>query len=89
LHFISGCLFHYGQAVWRQINSCGLATKYKEDKKFHLAVKKLIALSFVPISDLVTAFELIEPQFDDDADEFIYYMEKTWIGEKKRRGKIN
>ncbi|CAF1687786.1 unnamed protein product, partial [Adineta ricciae] len=36
---------------------------------------------------VIKAFELIIDDFtDDDADEFLDYFEKTWIGERKRRG---
>ncbi|CAF1689814.1 unnamed protein product, partial [Adineta ricciae] len=65
----------------------GLQNKYQEDKSLHLNIKKLIALGFVPIVDVVKAFELVSDDFtDDDSDEFIQYFEKTWIGERKRRG---
>ena len=63
--------------------------KYQEDKCFYLNVKKLLALSFVPVSDVIKAFELIVNDFDDDADDFLGYFEKTWIGEPKRRGKAH
>ena len=89
LIIISGCLFHFGQCVWRHIQDSGLTKKYHEDNDFHLNVRKLIALAFVPLIDVIKAFELLENEFDDDADEFIYYFEKTWIGERKKRGKIN
>ncbi|CAF4368619.1 unnamed protein product [Rotaria sp. Silwood2] len=83
-----GCLFHFGQAVWRQVQSKGLTTKYREDEYFRLNVKKLIALAFVPVGDVTTAFDLVAEQFDDDADDLLDYFEKTWIGERKRRGKF-
>lgn len=83
---ISGCLFHFGQAVWRQVQSNGLATKYTEDECFRLNIKKLIALAFVPVGDVTAAFDLVAEQFDDDADDLLNYFEKTWIGERKRRG---
>ncbi|CAF4818092.1 unnamed protein product [Rotaria magnacalcarata] len=81
-----GCLFHFAQAVWRQVQSKGLATKYKEDECFRLNVKKLIALAFVPVGDVTTACDSVTEQFDDDADDLLDYFEKTWIGERKRRG---
>ena len=49
-------------------------------------MKKLIALVFVPLGDVTTAFELIADQFDEDTDDLLDYFEKTWIGEPKRRG---
>lgn len=50
-------------------------------------MKKLIALAFVPVGDMTTAFDLVAEQFDDDADDLLDYFEKTWIGERKRRGR--
>ncbi|CAF3646667.1 unnamed protein product [Rotaria socialis] len=75
-----GCLFHFSQAVWRQVQSKGLTTKYNEDEYFRLNVKKLIALAFVPLDKVTTGFDLICDQFDDDADDLLEYFEKTWIG---------
>ncbi|CAF0971024.1 unnamed protein product [Rotaria magnacalcarata] len=63
-----------------------LTKKYQEDKSFHLGNKKLIALAFVPVLDVIKAFDLIADDFDDDADDFLGYFEKTWIGESKKRG---
>ncbi|CAF5029474.1 unnamed protein product, partial [Rotaria socialis] len=60
--------------------------KYQEDKSFHLGIKRLIALAFVPVLDVIKAFDLITDDFDDDADDFLGYVEKTWIGEPKKRG---
>ena len=82
-----GCLFHFGQRVWRQVQSKGLSTKYQQDENFRLNVKKLIALAFLPVSDVVTGFDLVAAEFDDNADDFLDYFEKTWIGERTRRGK--
>ncbi|CAF2118495.1 unnamed protein product, partial [Rotaria magnacalcarata] len=41
---------------------------------------------FVPVLDVIKAFDLIADDFDDDADDFLGYFEKTWIGESKKRG---
>ena len=86
--FVIGCLFHFSQAVWRQVQNKGLATIYREDECFRLKVKKLIALAFVAVDDVTTAFDLIAAEFDDDADDLLEYFEKTWIGQPKRRGKF-
>ncbi|CAF2249018.1 unnamed protein product [Rotaria magnacalcarata] len=80
------CLFHFGQCIWRNIQNHGLQKKYQEDKSFHLNIKKLIALAFVPVLDVIKAYESIVDDFEDDADEFLDYFEKTWIEERKKRG---
>ena len=82
-----GCLFHFGQSVWRHFRNKGLSNKYQEDETFRLNMKKLIALAFLPLSDVVTGFDLVAAVFDDDADDFIDYFEKTWTDEPRRGGK--
>ncbi|CAF2872592.1 unnamed protein product [Rotaria sp. Silwood2] len=64
----------------------GLSTKYREDENFRLNVKILIGLAFLPLSDVITGFDLVAGEFDDDADDLLDYFEKTWIGEPRRRG---
>ena len=46
----------------------------------------LLALAFVPVVDVIKAFELVANKLsdDDDNDEFLDYFEKTWIGEPKK-----
>ena len=66
----------------------GVAKKYLEDKSFHFNVKKLIALAFVPVSDVIKGFAVVADEFDDDAEDLLGYFEKTWIGEPKKRGKL-
>ncbi|CAF1611635.1 unnamed protein product [Rotaria magnacalcarata] len=81
-----GCLFHFSQAAWQQVQSKGLTTKYNEDEVFRLNVKQLTALTFVPLDQIIIGFDLICDQFDDDADDLLEYFEKTCIDEPKRRG---
>lgn len=75
--------------MWRHVQSKGLSNKYEDDENFRLNVKRLIALAFLPLSDVVAGFDLVAADFEDDdiVDEFIDYFEKTWIGEPRRRGK--
>ena len=39
------------------VKSLGLMEKYKNDTDFRLRVKKLAALPFVPVADVVATFE--------------------------------
>ncbi|CAF2497876.1 unnamed protein product [Rotaria sp. Silwood2] len=64
-------------SVWRQVQNKGLTTKYNEDEYFRLNVKKLIALAFVPLDQVITGFDLICDQFDDDADDLLDYFAKN------------
>ncbi|CAM4954693.1 unnamed protein product [Rotaria socialis] len=62
----------------------GLSTKYHEDENFRLNVKKLIALAFLPVPNVIADFYQIACEFDDDSDDLLNYFEKPWIGEPRR-----
>jgi hypothetical protein len=64
-----------------------LSKEYQEDENFRLSIRKILSLPFVPVEDVVEAFHSIEGDFEDDAESLIQYFEKTWVGEKKKRGK--
>jgi hypothetical protein len=76
-----------GQSVWRDVQSLGLQNKYINDEVFRLNVNKLIALAFVPVDDVSKAYSSMIIDFHHDADELLQYFEKTWVGQKKTRGK--
>ena len=78
-----GCLFHFGQCLWRQIQSLGLQTKYTNDDKFRVNVKKLMGLAFVPVSDVIKGYSSIMKDFDAEDNDLLNYFERVWVGEKK------
>ncbi|CAF4480594.1 unnamed protein product, partial [Rotaria sp. Silwood2] len=41
---------------------------------------------FFDADKVTNGYELIAEQFDDEADDLLDYFERTWIGERKRRG---
>ena len=53
------CFFHLGQAVWRNVQKLGFTRKYMDDDEFRLNVKKRICLAFVPVDDVILAFEAL------------------------------
>ena len=56
---IQFCFFHLGQAVWRNVQKLGFTRKYMDDDEFLLNVKKRICLAFVPVDDVIFAFEAL------------------------------
>ena len=87
---INGCFFHFCQCVWRKIQSLGLQKMYSENSTFALQVKQLCALAFVPVHDVVYAFEeLIESEYYIENKSLfqpiLNYFEDTWIGRPVRR----
>ncbi|XP_024875569.1 uncharacterized protein LOC112456975 [Temnothorax curvispinosus] len=88
---ISGCLFHFSQCIWRHVQSCGLQYNYNSDLRFCLNIKMLMALAFVPVHDVLEAYDelIVSPFFEENEDalnELIRYFERTWVGERRRTG---
>ena len=81
-----GCFFHFGQCIWREIQSLGLQNKYINDEKFRINVKKLMDLAYVPVSDVIKAYSSIATDFDVEDNDLLHYFERVWIGPKKGRG---
>ena len=74
---MSGCLFHFGQCVWRQLQADGFSVAYNTDAKFAKRVKLLMALAFVPVADVATTFEeLTADESYHQIEPLITYFEK-------------
>lgn len=87
---VHGCFFHFGQNLWRHIQSLGLQSAYQKDSMFAMNLKYLLALASVPEGKVVDAFNLISEQkfFEDDEKKqfnteiqnLLSYFETTYIG---------
>lgn len=87
---IKGCFFHLEKNIWAHIQSIGLQSKYVSDPVFALNVRQLMALPFIPASDIPGAFEqMCKTEFwmpDEDNEysvqlqELLNYFETTYIG---------
>ena len=82
---LQGCLFHFGQCIWRKVQALGLQAWYMEAEGNNaLLIKMFIALAFVPIALLPDAFNSLVDSLDDEQDqhlaEFLIYFQTTWIG---------
>jgi hypothetical protein len=56
--FIHLCFFHFSQSGWRRVQINGLVKAWYEDD-FRLSFKKIQALAFLPVHDVVEGFEII------------------------------
>ena len=81
------CYFHFGQNVWRRLQTDGKATLYAESEKFAYKVKQLMALAFVPAQDVIEVFEQLTSNDEfRELDFLIDYLEDNYIG-RQRRGR--
>jgi hypothetical protein len=83
------CFFHLCQALWRQIQSMGLAGRYGTDGEFSLRVRVLPALAFVLPDEVVEAYEeLVASDYWQEAlDDYREYFERVYLGRAVGRGR--
>ena len=56
---VRGCYFHLYQSVIRKVSECGLKCDYESDNEIRDFIRCLAALSHVPVSDVIDAYELL------------------------------
>ena len=79
--------FHFSQNIYRTIQSEGLQHQCMADETFSNNVKILAALGFVPLNDVMNAFDMVVAQMPKQLDSIIDYIEKNYIGAMHRRGR--
>ncbi len=82
---VSDFWFHFGQSCWPKICEIGKKEQYNNEPSFALKIKGFSAMVFLPLKDVVDAFEVLS---DDEAiqAELISYFEFTYIGIQRGRG---
>lgn len=93
---VHGCFFHFGQSIWRHLQSVGLQTVYTNDEDFAVQIRMLIALAFIPIPFVIEAYEqLVGTEFyseerDSEHKEAIQnllaYFQSTYLYRISRNG---
>ena len=86
--FLEGCLFHFCQALWRNLQEWGLVVMYR-DSTSHLKrfVKKIMALAFLPSDRIEAMFNFLVsskwpqgvPQQHPQLLGWLQYVRVTWI----------
>jgi hypothetical protein len=56
---LSGCYFHFNQSLWRHLQQVGLATHYRHDRRLQRAVRKVMAMGFLPVILVRQNFNLL------------------------------
>ena len=54
---ISGCYFHFSQALWRRVQFAGCTTLYITERSFNTFFRMLVAIPFLPLVEINTALE--------------------------------
>uniref|UniRef100_T1IKG6 RING-type domain-containing protein n=1 Tax=Strigamia maritima TaxID=126957 RepID=T1IKG6_STRMM len=85
---ISGCFFHYTQAIWRKVQKLGLTNLYNDVTipKAKLAIKMCMALALLPQQSINEGLNQINMFINESAlnsvplDDLIRYVNRYWIG---------
>lgn len=56
---ISGCYFHFGQAIWRRVQKLGLVMMYRNNQSFQRCVQLTSSLPLVPLEEIDNAWAYI------------------------------
>lgn len=77
-----GCLFHFGQIIWRQIQKKGFSVKYGENEVFSLRIRMIKSLAFVPPDEILDYYSELnnDLKMDKDAKIMSDWFEKNYVG---------
>ena len=59
---VKGCVFHWVQAVWRNVQHRGLQQTYRENEDVHRYIRQFIVLPFLPAAQTTEAFYSLKPR---------------------------
>ena len=80
-----GCYFHLKQNIWRHIQTCGLVQAYRDlESPIRQYCKLLVCLAFLPLTDVVEAFETIQTKAPKECVPLYRYFEENYIGNRNR-----
>ncbi|XP_060845775.1 uncharacterized protein LOC132925392 [Rhopalosiphum padi] len=81
---IFGCYFHLCQNFRSKLGELHLISRYKNEPEFCIHVKSIIALAFVPISDLDDALDILSESLPEELIDLLNWFEDFYIGRKNR-----
>jgi len=74
---IKGCLFHFGQSIWRNVEDKGLRSSYVDDREVRQQIQHVLGLPFVPLDDVIDVFnDIMEDDLSDAVLEVYEYFKK-------------
>jgi len=79
---VSGCWFHYGQAIMKRLKKIGLTEAYQNEETTQAVLRCLLAL---PVTDIDPAFQDVKVLVHDDTPsktlllQLCRYVERQWL----------
>lgn len=84
---MNGCLFHYGQALWRKVQALGGGPVYRENPDVRQYIRRCAALAFVPLDKLDDAWIDLQAAAEDHplCTAFADYFVTTYMDDVTSR----
>jgi hypothetical protein len=77
---MSGCYFHWSQAVWRKLVDIGLGPAYrKKCSETRKICRRLMCLPFLPARKIVRVFNKLKQSAVGKVITLCQYIYRTWI----------
>ena len=77
---LSGCVFHWTQALWRKVQGLGLQSAYINDQATNSYIRRLIALPYLTWEMILQMFECLKVEATTvPLQRFVQYIADTWI----------
>ena len=78
---ISGCNFHFNQAIWRRVQNLGMVEDYKNDANVRLTVRMCASLAFLPPQDVDDGWLHIMSSTPENRSltNFLDYFTEQWL----------
>lgn len=77
---VHGCVFHFHQALYRKLQSLGLAQAYNTDEATRRFCRKVMALPFLPSAHIAPVFRALQQEVvHQGLIEWMDYIHASWI----------
>ena len=82
---ITGCLFHYKQAIFRKLGNLHLSNYFLKNRIANSYFKLFMGIGFLPQENIINAFNYLKlvrignTAHQENINKFIDYFERTWI----------
>jgi hypothetical protein len=83
---VTGCFFHFGQAVWRRVQALGLVSLYNLNGHFAELVQMITAVALVPIDGIDNAWIYVRSIYNfgnENVQSLPKYVEINWISNSR------
>ena len=76
---ISGCVFHWKQAVMKKVASFGLKPLYLSKGAAYRLIRLVLSLPYLPAEHIASAFEQLKACTPSDILPFMEYVQRQWV----------